>query len=198
MGQFHDVYGMRGWQWLFLLEHIPSVLLGVMTFWHLPNSVEEATWLTQDEKQAVKDDLEKDKGEAKGVKHRLRDGLPNICVVMLGGIDFSILLSTYAMRFWMPTFIKNAGTTDISTFGCLTSIPSLAGLIGMLAIGSSSDRMRERHWQINVPFIDGRSGNGSQHFLLPQCDAHRVAVLYSSSDSYCISTCFSLASQRLS
>lgn len=171
MGHFHDVYGMRGWQWLFLLEGIPSVLLGVMTFWLLPNSVEEATWLTPDEKQAVKDDLEKDEGEAKGVKHRLRDGLLNIRVVMLGGIDFSILLSAYAMGFWMPTFIKNAGTTDISTIGYLTAIPSLAGLIGMLAIGSSSDRMRERRWHIILPFIVGATAIGASTFF-----SHNVMI----------------------
>lgn len=165
MGHFHEVYGMRGWQWLFLLEGIPSVLLGVMTFWLLPNSVESAHWLSVEEKQVVQRDLDSDEGEAKEVKHRLRDGLLNIRVVMLGGIDFSILLSAYAMGFWMPTFIKNAGTTDISTIGYLTAIPSLAALIGMLAIGSSSDRMRERRWHIIVPFIVGAAAMGASTFF---------------------------------
>lgn len=165
MGHFHEVYGMRGWQWLFLLEGIPSVLLGVMTFWLLPNSVESAHWLSTEEKQVVQRDLDSDEGEAKEVKHRLRDGLLNIRVVMLGGIDFSILLSAYAMGFWMPTFIKNAGTTDISTIGYLTAIPSLAALIGMLAIGSSSDRMRERRWHIIVPFIVGAAAMGASTFF---------------------------------
>ncbi|KGT95173.1 MFS transporter permease [Erwinia typographi] len=165
MGHFHQVYGMRGWQWLFLLEGIPSVLLGVMTFWLLPNSVESAHWLSTEEKQVVQRDLDNDEGEAKEVKHRLRDGLLNIRVVMLGGIDFSILLSAYAMGFWMPTFIKNAGTTDISTIGYLTAIPSLAALIGMLAIGSSSDRMRERRWHIIVPFIVGAAAMGASTFF---------------------------------
>ncbi len=165
MGHFHEVYGMRGWQWLFLLEGIPSVLLGVMTFWVLPNSVESAHWLSTEEKQVVQRDLDSDEGEAKEVKHRLRDGLLNIRVVMLGGIDFSILLSAYAMGFWMPTFIKNAGTTDISTIGYLTAIPSLAALIGMLAIGSSSDRMRERRWHIIVPFIVGAAAMGASTFF---------------------------------
>jgi len=165
MGNFHEVYGLHGWQWLFLLEGIPSVLLGVMTFWLLPNSVESASWLSEDEKQAVKRELATDEGEAKGGKHRLRDGLLNIRVVMLGGIDFSILLSAYAMGFWMPTFIKNAGTTDITTIGYLTAIPSLAALIGMLAIGGSSDRMRERRWHIIVPFIIGAVAMGASTFF---------------------------------
>ncbi|HDS1153043.1 TPA: MFS transporter [Pluralibacter gergoviae] len=165
MGHFHEVYGMRGWQWLFLLEGLPSVLLGIATFWILPNSVESAGWLSEREKQAVQRELQSDQKEAKGAKHSLRDGLLNIRVVMLGGIDFSILLSAYAMGFWMPTFIKNAGTTDITTIGYLTAIPSLAALIGMLAIGSSSDRRRERRWHIIVPFIIGAAAMGASTFF---------------------------------
>lgn len=171
MGHFHEVYGMRGWQWLFLLEGLPSVLLGVLTFWLLPNSVENASWLSSSEKQAVLRELARDEGDAKGLKHSLRDGLLNIRVVMLGGIDFSILLSAYAMGFWMPTFIKNAGTTDITTIGYLTAIPSLAALIGMLAIGASSDRLRERRWHIIVPFIIGAAAMGTSTFF-----AHNVAM----------------------
>ncbi|MBS0906775.1 MFS transporter [Pantoea dispersa] len=171
MGHFHEVYGMRGWQWLFLLEGLPSVLLGVLTFWLLPNSVESASWLSSSEKQAVLRELARDEGDAKGLKHSLRDGLLNIRVVMLGGIDFSILLSAYAMGFWMPTFIKNAGTTDITTIGYLTAIPSLAALIGMLVIGASSDRLRERRWHIIVPFIIGAAAMGTSTFF-----AHNVAM----------------------
>ncbi|RVU72933.1 MFS transporter [Pantoea dispersa] len=171
MGHFHEVYGMRGWQWLFLLEGLPSVLLGVLTFWLLPNSVESASWLSSSEKQAVLRELARDEGDAKGLKHSLRDGLLNIRVVMLGGIDFSILLSAYAMGFWMPTFIKNAGTTDITIIGYLTAIPSLAALIGMLAIGASSDRLRERRWHIIVPFIIGAAAMGTSTFF-----AHNVAM----------------------
>lgn len=171
MGHFHEVYGMRGWQWLFLLEGLPSVLLGVLTFWLLPNSVESASWLSSSEKQAVLRELARDEGDAKGLKHSLRDGLLNIRVVMLGGIDFSILLSAYAMGFWMPTFIKNAGTTDITTIGYLTAIPSLAALIGMLAIGASSDRLRERRWHIIVPFIIGAAAMATSTFF-----AHNVAM----------------------
>lgn len=171
MGHFHEVYGMRGWQWLFLLEGLPSVLLGVLTFWLLPNSVESASWLSSSEKQAVLRELARDESDAKGLKHSLRDGLLNIRVVMLGGIDFSILLSAYAMGFWMPTFIKNAGTTDITTIGYLTAIPSLAALIGMLVIGASSDRLRERRWHIIVPFIIGAAAMGTSTFF-----AHNVAM----------------------
>lgn len=138
-----------------LLEGIPSVLLGVLTFWLLPNTYQQANWLTPEEKQRIADDLARDDAEADHGKHSFRDGFFNLKVWMLGGIDFAILLSAYAMGFWMPTFIKTAGVTDITTIGYLTAIPSVAALLGMLLIGSSSDRLRERRWHIIVPFIVG-------------------------------------------
>ena len=171
MVHFHNLHGMRGWQWLFLLEGLPSVLLGVMTFWLLPDSVASASWLNNDEKQAIQRELDNDENATSGMKHRLRDGLLNIRVLMLGGIDFSILLCAYAMGFWLPTFIRNAGITDITTIGYLTAIPSVAALLGMLAIGASSDRLRERRWHIIVPFIIGAAAMGTSTFY-----THNVVI----------------------
>lgn len=155
MSSFDQLHGLRGWQWLFLLEAIPSVLLGVATLWILPNSFQQASWLSDDDKTQLAADLAADDAEDTGSKQRFRDGFFNLKVWMLGGIDFSILLSAYAMGFWMPTFIRDAGVSDTFHIGLLTAIPSLAALIGMLLIGASSDRYRERRWHIIVPFIVG-------------------------------------------
>jgi len=155
MSSFDQLHGLRGWQWLFLLEAIPSVLLGVATLWILPNSFQQARWLSDDDKTQLAADLAADDAEDTGSKQRFRDGFFNLKVWMLGGIDFSILLSAYAMGFWMPTFIRDAGVSDTFHIGLLTAIPSLAALIGMLLIGASSDRYRERRWHIIVPFIVG-------------------------------------------
>ncbi|TBU82897.1 MFS transporter [Pseudomonas daroniae] len=155
MNHFDQVHGLRGWQWLFLLEAIPSVLLGILTFWALPNHFNQAKWLNADEKAQLASDLAADDAEGKSSKHSFRDGFFNLKVWMLGGIDFSILLSAYAMGFWMPTFIRNTGVIDTFHIGLLTAIPSLAALAGMLLIGASSDRHRERRWHIIVPFIIG-------------------------------------------
>lgn len=164
MTHFDQLHGLRGWQWMFLLEGLPSVLLGLMTLWVLPNSIAQAGWLTREEKARVERELEFDEREGRESKHRLRDGLLNIRVLMLGGIDFSILLSAYAMGFWLPTLIKQAGVTNISTIGYLTAVPSLAALVGMLLIGYSSDRMRERRWHIIVPFIIGAGAMAASTF----------------------------------
>ncbi|PLV62695.1 MFS transporter [Erwinia sp. B116] len=153
MTHFDRLHGLRGWQWMFLLEGLPSVVLGVMTLWLLPDGVMQAKWLNGEEKRQITQELAADQQQATGSKSRLRDGLLNIRVLMLGGIDFSILLSAYAIGFWLPTLIKNAGVSDIGLIGWLTAIPGLAAVLAMLLIGYSSDRLRERRWHIIVPFI---------------------------------------------
>lgn len=130
MGHFDHMAGLRGWQWLFLIEAVPSVLLGVLTFWALPNSYQQAKWLSIEEKTLLERELRKDDADGAGSKHSFRDGFFNLKVWMLGGIDFSILLSAYAMGFWMPTFIRNAGVTDTFHIGILTALPSVAALLG--------------------------------------------------------------------
>ncbi|QDX29439.1 MFS transporter [Dickeya poaceiphila] len=152
MSYFDLAYGLHGWQWMFLLEGLPSVLLGVLTFWLLPEAVDQAHWLSETDKAQVHADLAIDTREAPHLKHRFRDGFLNLKVWMLGGIDFSILLCAYAMGFWLPTFIKKAGVADLGQIGLLTAVPSLAALAGMVLLGVSSDRLRERRWHIIVPF----------------------------------------------
>ncbi|KJZ37430.1 MULTISPECIES: MFS transporter [Pseudomonas] len=165
MGHFDHAAGLRGWQWLFLIEAVPSVLLGILTFWALPNNHHCAKWLNADEKALLESELRLDDVEGKDSKHSFRDGFFNLKVWMLGGIDFSILLSAYAMGFWMPTFIRNAGVADNFHIGLLTALPSAAALIGMLLIGASSDRHRERRWHIIVPFLIGSVAMASSTFF---------------------------------
>ncbi|GAA3886249.1 MFS transporter [Gibbsiella dentisursi] len=165
MGHFDMRHGLHGWQWLFLLEGLPSVLLGIMTFWMLPDRYQQVNWLNAEEKQQLASDLKRDEAETDHTNHRFRDGFFNLKVWMLGGIDFSILLSAYAMGFWMPSFIKTAGVADITHIGMLTAIPSIAALLGMLLIGASSDRHRERRWHIIAPFWIGAAAMAASTFF---------------------------------
>ncbi|PXW47496.1 sugar phosphate permease [Erwinia sp. AG740] len=165
MSHFDSAYGLHGWQWMFLLEGLPSVLLGVLTFWLLPENIEHAHWLNEAERMQVRADLAIDTREAPYLKHRFRDGFLNLKVWMLGGIDFSILLCAYAMGFWLPTFIKQAGVADIAQIGVLTALPSIAALAGMVLLGASSDRLRERRWHIIVPFWLGAAAMAASTFF---------------------------------
>ncbi|OSM94307.1 MFS transporter [Lonsdalea populi] len=165
MIHFDQLHGLRGWQWLFLLEGLPSVLLGILTLWVLPNSFQQANWLNDREKTQIALALKQDEAESRHSYHRFREGFFNLKVWMLGGIDFSILLSAYALGFWMPTLIRQAGVADPFHIGLLTALPSLAALLGMLAIGASSDRHRERRWHIIVPFLIGAVAMAASTFF---------------------------------
>lgn len=165
MSHFDQMGGLRGWQWLFLLEALPSVLLGVLAFWALPNTYHQAKWLSATEKALLQEQLRADGSHASHSPRRFRDGFFNLKVWMLGGIDFSILLSAYAMGFWMPTLIRNAGISDTFHIGLLTALPSVAALAGMLLIGASSDKYRERRWHIIVPFLVGAVAMASSTFF---------------------------------
>ena len=165
MSHFDQMGGLRGWQWLFLLEALPSVLLGVLAFWALPNTYHQAKWLSATEKALLQEQLRADDSHASHSPRRFRDGFFNLKVWMLGGIDFSILLSAYAMGFWMPTLIRNAGISDTFHIGLLTALPSVAALAGMLLIGASSDKHRERRWHIIVPFFIGAAAMATSTFF---------------------------------
>jgi sugar phosphate permease len=165
MSHFDQSGGLRGWQWLFILEALPSIALGILTFWVLPNNHNQARWMSADEKALLEQEMRRDEAGASASKQSFRDGFLNLKVWMLGGIDFSILLSAYAMGFWMPTLIRNAGVVDIFHIGVLTALPSVAALLGMLLIGASSDRHRERRWHIIVPFLVGSAAMAISTFF---------------------------------
>ncbi|KFE52765.1 MFS transporter [Pseudomonas syringae] len=166
MSHFDQSAGLRGWQWLFLLEAVPSVLLGILAFWALPNNHKEARWMSAAESALLEQELQQDEAGGRSSKQSFRDGFFDVKVWMLGGIDFSILLSAYAMGFWMPTFIRNAGVVDTFHIGVLTALPSIAALLGMLLIGASSDRHRERRWHIIVPFLVGSAAMAASTFFI--------------------------------
>lgn len=157
MSSFDRLHGLAGWQWLFLLEAIPSVLLGLLTFKILPNNFSKAKWLTAEEKIILANNLNKDLASNSSAqeKHSFKDGFFNINVLKLGAINFSMLLCTYSMGFWLPTFIRSTGISNILHIGFLVAIPSLIGLVAMLFIGRSSDKFRERRWHLVIPFIIG-------------------------------------------
>ncbi|WP_322027893.1 MFS transporter [Burkholderia sp. BCC1977] len=153
MTHMHSTSGLSGWQWLFLIEAIPTVLLGVFTFFVLTNKPEEAQWLNSAERELIASTLAAENQTVSG--HRFIDGIKDIKVWIVGGIDFAILICVYAISFWMPTFIRNAGEHDTYNIGLLSAIPSIAAVALLLILGWSSDRSRERRWHIIVPFLLG-------------------------------------------
>jgi MFS family permease len=146
---FNGVHGLGGWQWLFLIEALPSVVLGFAILRWLPNTIESAKWLNADERKTLRAALDK---EASGHKSHKLMAFTDLKVWSLGLIDLCVLLGLYAVSFWLPTILHDTGITDPYQIGWLMVIPNAAAVIGTLICGASSDRLRERRWHIVVPF----------------------------------------------
>ena len=150
------IYGLAGWQWMFLIEALPSLILGFCVLAFLDNGIASAKWLTPEEKAVLTRNIEADKTQASG--HRLVDGFTSPWVWLLSFIYLFFIMGLYGVGFWLPTLIKGAGVKDPLTIGLLSSIPYAAAAIAMVVVGRMSDAARERRWHIVVPGVIGVIG----------------------------------------
>ena len=153
--------GMDGWQWLFLLQGIPTVLLGVAVLFYLNDSLAQAPWLTAEEKMAMQTALDEDEAQRSSGTHAVHSFgavLRDWHVWMLGFIYFSIQMGVYAINFWLPSIIKSLGFESATTVGWLSAIPYLFAGVFMVLVGRSADRRRERRWHLSAPLLMALAG----------------------------------------
>jgi ACS family tartrate transporter-like MFS transporter len=145
--QLHGALGHTGWQWLFLLEGAPAVLLGIAVLFLLPNGPDEAAWLTSEERGALKSALER---EAVAERHlsRLRDGLASPRVWLLGFVYFCSVLAMYGLVMWLPQIVASVTGGDTLSVGLHVMVAYFFAAVGMVVIGASSDRLGERRWHV--------------------------------------------------
>ncbi|SCM73023.1 putative metabolite transport protein NicT [uncultured Pleomorphomonas sp.] len=160
LGHFTDGQaGMHAWQWLFLLQGLPTVVLGIGILAVLSNGIDDARFLSSDEKAALKQALvEDDKNRPTTVSDSFAAVLRNKGVWALGVIYFSIQSGVYMINFWLPSIIKASGQTDPALVGWLSAIPYLAASVFMLYVGRSADRHRERRLHLAIPMLMGVGG----------------------------------------
>ncbi|KMS76521.1 MFS transporter [Streptomyces viridochromogenes] len=157
MDRFQGVSGWQGWQWMFLLEAIPAVLIGVATLFYLDNSVRAAKWLTDEEKAVVERAIAEDAAH-QTVHGRVWDAFREPKVWLMCLIYFCFVMGQYALTFWMPTFIESTGIEGNLAIGVLSAVPFLAALVTMNLFGRSADQRRERRWHLVVPSLMGAVG----------------------------------------
>jgi ACS family tartrate transporter-like MFS transporter len=146
--QMHGIGGLSGYKWLFLLEALPSLVLGIMLYLRLPNGPEEAKWLKPDEKAWLTERLERDRIAAGPSAHTsFKQALTDPRVLVLCFVYFTHVLAGYGLDFFLPTLIKGE-YKDVSPFlqGCITGIPAIFAIVIMGPYGRSSDRRNERKW----------------------------------------------------
>ena len=155
MTRFAGVGGLAGWQWLFVLEGLPTALLGLLVLAILDDRISNAKWLSAEEKAVMQANIDR---EDKGTSHRFIDAMRQPGTLLLSLIYLFMLMGLYGLTFWMPQLIKNTGITSPMTIGLLTAIPYAAAGIGMVALGKSSDRHGERRWHLGLAVAVGGIG----------------------------------------
>jgi len=142
--------GWRGWQWLFLLEGIPSVIMGVLVFFLLPNGPKSAPWLTEQERDMILQRVHDEEAHKQdlGQRHSFFDAFKDGRVWALAVVYFCGVVCFYAVNFWMPTIIQELGIDkkDFLKVGLLSMIPWGLAAIAMVLWGHHSDKTGERRW----------------------------------------------------
>ncbi|KWT04001.1 putative tartrate transporter [Pseudomonas syringae pv. avii] len=151
--------GMAGWQWMFLIQGLPTVALGVLAFFVLCDKVEDAHWLTPEQRQRVKTDITYDElNRPVQGKSSVASVLTMPFIWVLGFIYFCIQSGVYAINFWLPSIIKNLGFSDALVIGWISAVPYLMAGVFMLLVGRSADLRNERRWHLVVPMLMGATG----------------------------------------
>lgn len=153
---FHGHGALRGWQWMFLIEGLPVVLLGLLVLKALPDSFEQVSWLSTAQKHALRTEMA---GEQRRKPVTSWRGLfSDAHVWLLVAVYFAVMLAVNTLAFWMPSLIHGAGIGSDGQVGLLSAMPYLAGCLFMLACGRSSDRLAERRWHLCVPLLMAAAG----------------------------------------
>jgi MFS family permease len=144
------VLGLAGWQWLFLVEGLPSIFVGIWVWFYLDSDIAQAKWLGAEEKALLVRNLDAEEQH----KHQFRvlDAFRNGRVYALCFIYFTLMIGLYGISFWLPSIVKAMGVKGYLNVGLITSIPYAVAVVGMVLLSRSSDRTGERrlHYVFNV------------------------------------------------
>ncbi|NHO31261.1 MFS transporter [Acetobacter fallax] len=155
----HTVSGLAAWQWLFLLQGVPTVLLGCAVIFLLSEDVASAAWLEKPERDAMQVALAADrKTPTTTGAGTLSQALRSPWIWAMGLVYFCVQSGVYAINFWLPTIIQASFGSGMLAIGWLSAIPYLIAIIVMLAVGRSADRSRERRLHLGGPMLLAATG----------------------------------------
>ena len=159
MQGLNDVGGLRGWQWLFLLEGLPAIALGVFAYFYLQDGPADAKWLSPGERATIAADLESDRrNNQRGFSHSFAEVFRDPLIYAFMMMNFAVNCGTNAVSFWTPSLLKEAGLSNFGAIGWVTGTISLISAIAMLMIGRNSDRTMERKWHFAASGVAGALG----------------------------------------
>jgi MFS transporter, ACS family, tartrate transporter len=150
----HLTAGLAGWQWMFLMEGIPAILLGAVAFAYLVDQPEQARWLSTAERDWLVNTLQRERAEIAIVNGQFA-ALRSPRIWMLAFVYFGLTTVSYGVSLWLPTLIRSVSGVGNFAIGLLSAIPYLAAAVAMVAVGTHSDRTGERRWHTALPAFIG-------------------------------------------
>ncbi|GAB3628151.1 MFS transporter [Pandoraea terrae] len=151
MTYFDGAGNLPGWQWLFLLEGLLTVVLGVAVFFYLTDRPSDAKWLSAEERQVITKNLELESDTSR--EHHFGKALRQPETLFLAAVYLFALIGLWGLTFWLPELIKQTGVTNKVSIGFLTAIPYAAGCVAMVLVGRSSDRTGERRKHLGFALL---------------------------------------------
>ena len=145
------VGGLRGWQWLYVYEALPSIIAGIVTLIFLADNPQRARWLTREEREVLLEQLAEDehfRRQASPGHHSFGAAFRSGRVWLLALIYFGFVMGNYGVSFWLPQIIKETLTKDPAQIGLLSAIPWAVAAVVMVLVGRHSDETGERRWHI--------------------------------------------------
>lgn len=159
MQYMHGTAGLAGWQWLFLLEGLPSVLMGIVVWLWLTDRPEQARWLDDEERSWLVARMSRE--DKRRPQRHLREAFTQPGVWLLCLVYFSVAVGTNGIGFFLPSVVKGLfPELQEGAIGWLAAIPSMAGILGMVLIGWHSDHTGERRWHVAISAFMGAAGLG--------------------------------------
>ncbi len=156
MHAFDGLAGLKGWQWLFVLEGLPAVVWAGLVLLVLDDSIRKARWLTDAEKDLLEYNVTSEVRDHR--QFTVLQALAHPAVLLLAVVDFFINAGLYGIGFWLPQILKDTGVTDLLHIGLLSAIPYGVAVVVMILVGRHSDQTGERRWHLALSFFVGAVG----------------------------------------
>jgi ACS family tartrate transporter-like MFS transporter len=148
--------GLSGWQWMFLMEGVPAILLGASVFWALSDSPREASWLKGEEREWLLERLAlEQQAESSLKKENLWQVLISPRIWMLSMVYFGVSTTMYGLTLWLPSVIQSLSKLSYFVTGIISALPFVVTAVVMVVVGMLSDRSGERRWHTAIPAFAG-------------------------------------------
>jgi len=156
--ELEGVMGLHGWQWMFLVEAVPAVLLGIVVLFYLTDRPEKATWLAPDQRDWLVAEMEAERAARGSVaKHGILAGMADPRVLALALVYFGTSAGLYTLGIWAPQIIRGFGLSPMAV-GFLNAIPPTIAVVAMILWARHSDRTGERTWHVVIACLVASAG----------------------------------------